>query len=77
MTVNNDLVRKFASMLNIQQEKPPTVVYGNIIIDNTNIMVQIDGNDTPIPIVNDKKYLNGDRVKVTIQNNRFTVDPIQ
>lgn len=76
MTVNNDLVRKFANMMNIQQEKPPTVVYGNIIIDNTNIMVQIDGNDTPIPIVNDKKYLNGDRVKVTIQNNRFTVDPI-
>lgn len=76
MTVNNDLVRKFASMMNVRQEKPPTVVYGNIIIDNTNIMVQIDGNDTPIPIVNDKKYLNGDRVKVTIQNNRFTVDPI-
>lgn len=77
MTVNNDLVRKFANMMNVRQEKPPTVVYGNIIIDNTNIMVQIDGNDTPIPIVNDKKYLNGDRVKVTIQNNRFTVDPIQ
>lgn len=76
MTLNNDLIRKFAQMMRVEPEKKPTDVYGNILYDANQIFVVMDGNDTPIPIVNDKKYKDGDRVRVTIDRNRFTVNPL-
>lgn len=76
MTLNNDLVKKFTQLLVQKEEPKPTDVYGNIIIDSSQIQVKIDGNDTPISIVNDKKYKDGDRVRVTIDRNRFTVNPL-
>lgn len=76
MQLNEDLIRKFATMINVPQEKKPTEVYGTISIENDTISVIVDGNSSPIPIVNDKKYQNNERVKVTIQNNRFVISPI-
>lgn len=74
MSLSNDLVSRFAKVINNkEQSKKESPPYGTIIVKDGIPGVQLDGSDRVTPISSTVEVKDGDRVMVSVKNHTATV----
>lgn len=73
MKLSNDVISKFAKLVNTKSEdKKESIVRGTVVIDGRTF-VKLDGSELLTPVVTTAEVKDGERVTVTIEGHTATV----
>lgn len=74
MSISSTLAKEFAKTIKQNEKETPVInLYGNIVVDGNRKYVRIDGSASLTPITEATEALAGDRVLVSIENNKAVV----
>lgn len=70
MDLSRNLLKAFSDISNPKQEKKETYLYATAKVDGGNVSIRIDGSTVDTPVETTAEIKNGERVLVTIDNNK-------